>query len=77
MNNLAPMITIKLSASSYIYWHKQILPLLSYQHLLPHVDRSQTMPPQLINSSGKEVINPEYTTWIQEEHQAIIILNAS
>ncbi|KAJ0881645.1 putative transcription factor interactor and regulator CCHC(Zn) family [Helianthus annuus] len=77
MNALAPMITIKLSTSNYIYWHKQILPLLSHQHLLSHVDGSLPIPPQMIQSNDKQVINPEYTTWLQEEQQAIIILNAS
>uniref|UniRef100_A0A251RWD9 Putative zinc finger, CCHC-type n=1 Tax=Helianthus annuus TaxID=4232 RepID=A0A251RWD9_HELAN len=77
MNGLAPMIAIKLSGSNYIYWHKQMLPILSYQHLLPHVDGSQIAPPPTITKNDKEVDNPEYFSWIQAEQQAIISINAS
>ncbi|MFS7982551.1 hypothetical protein Hanom_Chr10g00964211 [Helianthus anomalus] len=77
MNGLAPMIAIKLSGSNYIYWHKQMLPILSYQHLLPHVDGSQIAPPPTITKNDKEVDNPEYFSWIHAEQQAIITINAS
>ncbi|KAL9993023.1 putative transcription factor interactor and regulator CCHC(Zn) family [Helianthus debilis subsp. tardiflorus] len=77
MNGLGPMITIKLSTSNYIYWHKQILPLLSIQNLLSHVDGSKTAPPQMIENNNKQVLNPDFSTWMHEEQQDIIILNAS
>ncbi|KAJ0530434.1 putative transcription factor interactor and regulator CCHC(Zn) family [Helianthus annuus] len=77
MTNLAPMIAIKLSSSNYICWRTQMLPILRYQHLLPHVDGSQSAPTPVLTNNGKEVDNPDYVTWIQHEQQAIIILNAS
>ncbi|KAJ0912824.1 putative transcription factor interactor and regulator CCHC(Zn) family [Helianthus annuus] len=78
MPGLAPMISIKLTSSNFIYWRTQMRPLLTHQHLLPHVDGSQTAPPPFLTSNDKkETINPEYTTWIQQEQQAIILLNAS
>ncbi|KAM0031634.1 putative protein kinase RLK-Pelle-L-LEC family [Helianthus debilis subsp. tardiflorus] len=54
-----------------------MLPILSYQHLLPHVDGSQIAPPPTITKNDKEVDNPEYFSWIQAEQQAIISINAS
>ncbi|KAD3641226.1 hypothetical protein E3N88_30450 [Mikania micrantha] len=54
-----------------------MIPLLSYQQLLSHVDGTQNAPPPLITNNDKSVDNPAYITWIQAEQQAIIILNAS
>ncbi|KAJ0888624.1 hypothetical protein HanRHA438_Chr09g0404021 [Helianthus annuus] len=71
------MIAIKLSSSNYIYWRTQMLPLLSYQQLLSHVDGTQTAPPPSITTNDKEVNNPDYLTWYKDEEQAIILLNAS
>ncbi|KAJ0853298.1 putative RNA-directed DNA polymerase [Helianthus annuus] len=77
MTGLAPMIAIKLSSDNYICWRTQMLPLITYQGLLPHVDGSLSPPPITIKTDNKEVQNPEFATWTREEQQTIILLNAS
>ncbi|KAJ0702280.1 putative transcription factor interactor and regulator CCHC(Zn) family [Helianthus annuus] len=77
MSSLAPMIAIKLSPTNYINWRTQMLPILKYQFLLPHVDGTLSPPSPTVKSNDKEVQNPEYATWVRDEQQAIILLNAS
>ncbi|KAJ0926327.1 putative RNA-directed DNA polymerase [Helianthus annuus] len=77
MAGLAPMITIKLCSTNFIGWRTQMMPIITYQGLLPHIDGSLSPPPPLIKSGEKDVTNPDYTTWAREEQQAIILLNAS
>ncbi|KAC9748329.1 hypothetical protein E3N88_45306 [Mikania micrantha] len=55
-----------------------MIPLLSYQHLLHHIDGSKTAPASFIQSNEKAIDKqPLYLQWVQEEQQAIIILKAS
>ncbi|KAM0067602.1 putative RNA-directed DNA polymerase [Helianthus debilis subsp. tardiflorus] len=76
-NGLAPMIAIKLTPNNYISWRTQMVPILSIQQLLSHVDGSLTPPTPTIISGEKEITNPSHTSWIRDEQQAIILLNAS
>ncbi|KAJ0808389.1 putative transcription factor interactor and regulator CCHC(Zn) family [Helianthus annuus] len=76
-NGLAPMIAIKLTPNNYISWRTQMVPILSIQQLLSHVDGSLTPPTPTILSGEKEITNPSHTSWIRDEQQAIILLNAS
>ncbi|KAJ0913232.1 putative RNA-directed DNA polymerase [Helianthus annuus] len=77
MTNFTPMITLKLNSSNYLYWRIQMLPLLSLQQLLPHVDGTSTIPPKTISSNDKVVDNPEFSEWVQNEQKTLILLNAS
>ncbi|KAJ0754857.1 putative transcription factor interactor and regulator CCHC(Zn) family [Helianthus annuus] len=77
MTGLAPMIAIKLSPTNYINWRTQMLPIITYQQLLPHIDGSQSAPSPLVRSGNKDVPNPDYAEWARNEQQAIILLNAS
>ncbi|KAJ0521080.1 hypothetical protein HanIR_Chr10g0466741 [Helianthus annuus] len=74
---LASMIVTKLSSSNCIYRRTQMLPILTYQQLFPHVDGSLSPPSPLITSNGKQVQNPDYATWAKDEQHAIILFNAS
>ncbi|KAM0058932.1 putative RNA-directed DNA polymerase [Helianthus debilis subsp. tardiflorus] len=71
------MITLKLSSTNYLYWKNQILPLLSYQKLIGHVDGSIASPPATITTDGKESVNPKHTDWLDADQRAILILNSS
>uniref|UniRef100_A0A251UMJ3 Putative ribonuclease H-like domain-containing protein n=1 Tax=Helianthus annuus TaxID=4232 RepID=A0A251UMJ3_HELAN len=54
-----------------------MLPIITYQGLLPHIDGSLSPPSLMIKSGEKDVVNPDYTSWARDEQQAIILLNAS
>ncbi|XP_022040382.1 uncharacterized protein LOC110942930 [Helianthus annuus] len=77
MTGLATMIAIKLNSTNYICWRTQMLPIITYQELLPHIDGSLSAPSPLITLDNKQVPNPDYASWARNEQQAIILLNAS
>ncbi|KAM0033819.1 hypothetical protein Hdeb2414_s0016g00490351 [Helianthus debilis subsp. tardiflorus] len=77
MATILNMITIKLSSTNYLYWKNQILPLLAYQKLVSHVDGSRSPPSSTITVEAKEVSNPDYATWLDEDQRAVLILNSS
>ncbi|KAM0042241.1 putative transcription factor interactor and regulator CCHC(Zn) family [Helianthus debilis subsp. tardiflorus] len=76
-NGLAPMIALKLTPNNYISWRTQMVPIVSIQQLLSHVDGSLTPPTPTILSGEKEIINSHHTSLIRDEQQTIILLNAS
>ncbi|KAI3765987.1 hypothetical protein L2E82_16034 [Cichorium intybus] len=77
MNTLLHMIPIKLSSANYLLWLNQMTPLLSYQKLMDHVIGSSPVPAKTITVDNKEVENPAYSTWMNLDQQAIILLNSS
>ncbi|KAI3719151.1 hypothetical protein L6452_20045 [Arctium lappa] len=77
LNTLLHMLTIKLSSSNYLLWRNQIIPILSYQNLLRHVDGSATAPSPTIVQDDKEVANPDIPLWLAADQRTIIVLHAS
>lgn len=52
------MMTIKLSSTNYLLWRNNILPIFTYQKLLPHLNGTSTAPPAIITVAEKEAPNP-------------------
>ncbi|KAJ9538664.1 hypothetical protein OSB04_031397 [Centaurea solstitialis] len=77
LNTLLHMLIIKLSSTNYLLWKNQMLPILSYQNLLCHVDGSTVAPPPLLSQpDGKTIDNPDYISWVTNQ-KTTIILHAS
>ncbi|KAK9060122.1 hypothetical protein SSX86_020826 [Deinandra increscens subsp. villosa] len=68
---------IKLSSTNFLVWRQQMVTILSFQKLLGHVDGSSPMPPTVIASGDKDVANPAYDAWVQEEDKAVLLLQNS
>ncbi|KAK9068374.1 hypothetical protein SSX86_012487 [Deinandra increscens subsp. villosa] len=68
---------IKLDSSTYLLWRNQLLPILTFQNLLPHIDGTAVAPPENVTSGDKPAPNPEYKTWKDNDQQTVIILHAS
>ncbi|KAI3510913.1 hypothetical protein L1887_18051 [Cichorium endivia] len=77
MNTILHMITNRLSSSNYLLWKSQMLPLLSYQNLLRHVDGSLAAPPSELLTDEKSSPNPAYASWLSVDQRAVILLQAS
>lgn len=77
MNTILHLITIRLSSTNYLLWVNQMTPLLSYQHLLGHVDGSSNAPPPSITVDNKTTVNPELAEWQAADQRALILLQAS
>ncbi|GKB04384.1 retrovirus-related pol polyprotein from transposon TNT 1-94 [Tanacetum coccineum] len=64
LNTIIHMLTIKLGSSNYLSWKNQIIPILSYQNLLNHVDGTGITPPSTRREADKTVDNPDYSAWV-------------
>ncbi|CAL8081497.1 unnamed protein product [Prunus armeniaca] len=66
MNTLTPAmvvaVSIKLDRTNYSLWLAQFLPILKSRDLMGFVDGSHECPPKHL--SGSTIVNPAYTTWI-------------
>ena len=69
MATILHVISIKLHSSNYLLWRNQMIPLLSYQKLMSHVDGSAASPSATIIADNKELPNPVYTTWLETDQQ--------
>lgn len=77
MNTILHLITNRLSSSNYLLWKNQMIPLLTYQNLLGHVDGTLPAPDPVILTAEKFMPNPAFTAWISADQRAIILLQAS
>lgn len=77
LNTLIHMLTIKLNSTNYLLWKNQMLPILSYQTLLSHVDGSENPPPPTITRENTQVANPDFAQWLITDQRTVIILHAS
>ncbi|PWA54489.1 ribonuclease H-like domain-containing protein [Artemisia annua] len=77
LNTIIHMLTIKLGSSNYLLWKNQIIPILSYQNLLSHVDGTGITPPSTRLEADKTVDNPAYSAWVLANQKTVIILQAS
>lgn len=71
------MLTIKLGSFKYLLWKNQIIPILSYQNLLNHVDGTGIAPPSTRLEADKTFDNPDYSAWVLADQKTVIILHAS
>ncbi|KAJ9556147.1 hypothetical protein OSB04_010761 [Centaurea solstitialis] len=77
LNTIIHMLTIKLGSTNYLLWKNQIIPILSYQNLLNHVDGTGIAPPSTRLEADKIVDNPDYSAWVLADQKTVIILHAS
>nr|KAJ0209912.1 hypothetical protein LSAT_V11C400165660 [Lactuca sativa] len=77
LNTVMHLITIRLSSSNYLLWKNQLLPLLTYQNLVGHVDGSSLPPAATITKDGKTEPNPALPTWHAADQRVVILLQAS
>lgn len=71
------MMTIKLSSTNYLIWRNNILPIFTYQKLLPHLNGTSTTPPAIITVAEKEAPNPAAVEWAKSDQRAVILLQSS
>ena len=77
LSTILHMLTIKLSADNYLLWHKQMVPLLSYQQLTGYVDGSIPKPSSTITTDKVISANPAYTKWVAADQRALILIQSS
>lgn len=77
MNTLMHLMTIRLSPSNYLLWKSQLIPLLTHQSLLGHVDGTSAAPPTELLVNDKPAPNPAFAAWLAADQRAVIILQAS
>lgn len=54
-----------------------MLPLLTYQKLLPQIDGTSPKPSKTIEIDSESAPNPAYSVWTELDQRAVIILNSS
>lgn len=62
LNTPVHLLSIKLSSSNYLVWRSQVVPVLTSYDLLSHVDGSSVALPTSIDSDGKSIPNPTFTS---------------
>ena len=72
ISTIIHMLNIKLNSTNYLLWSKQMLPLLTYQQLLPYVDGSSPKPAATIVSGDTSTANPVYAKWIAANQKALL-----
>ncbi|KAM0038292.1 putative perakine reductase [Helianthus debilis subsp. tardiflorus] len=74
VSHLSP---IKLSADNFLVWRNHMTLLVGLHTLSHHIDGSSSQPSKTIISEEKEITNPQYTSWVQADRQAsLLILSA-
>ncbi|KAJ0896607.1 putative RNA-directed DNA polymerase [Helianthus annuus] len=74
VSHLSP---IKLSADNYLVWRNHMTLLVGLHTLSHHIDGSSSQTSKTIVSEEKEITNPQYTSWVQADRKAsLLILSA-
>nr|XP_016476098.1 PREDICTED: uncharacterized protein LOC107797702 [Nicotiana tabacum] len=84
LNHAHNFISIKLTATNYLFWRTQLLPFLRGQNLHGFIDGSHPCPPSHVsvaNATGDgsqtTTINPDYAVWIQQDQLILSLLISS
>ncbi|KAM0069449.1 putative RNA-directed DNA polymerase [Helianthus debilis subsp. tardiflorus] len=75
--SLTNLIPIKLSSSNYLLWKGQMEPLLHLQDLASHIDGSAEPPAPTITKDGNSSPNPLYSSWLNNDRRAVVLINAT
>ncbi|KAJ0939438.1 putative RNA-directed DNA polymerase [Helianthus annuus] len=65
---------IKLSADNYLVWRNHMTILVGLHQLSQHIDGSSSSPSETIKSDAKDIPNPEYRSWLQNDRKASLLL---
>jgi hypothetical protein len=68
----------KLEGPNYLGWKTQFMPILRTHELVGIVDGTEPCPDKLIiDSSGKEILNPEFTIWNRKDQCILSWINVT
>ena len=78
-NTMVHMITIKLSATNFLLWKSQLLPLLQCQVCLGFVDGSLQQPSETLPNitNGTSIPNPKFLEWKLKDQRILSMLLSS
>ncbi|KAM0024636.1 hypothetical protein Hdeb2414_s0022g00618071 [Helianthus debilis subsp. tardiflorus] len=65
---------IKLSADNYLVWRNHMTILVGLHQLSHHIDGSSSSPSETIKSEDKDIPNPKYLPWLQNDRKASLLL---
>jgi hypothetical protein len=72
------MITIKLSATNFLLWKSQLIPLLQCQGCIGFIDGSLQQPNETITTTdGTSTVNPEFLEWKLKDQRILSLLLSS
>jgi hypothetical protein len=77
LNSFIHMLSIKLGSTNYVLWKNHMVPILTYQNLIHHVDSLATATSPTIAQAEKLVDNPDYKAWTSVDQRTVIVLHAS
>ncbi|XP_019193791.1 PREDICTED: uncharacterized protein LOC109187873 [Ipomoea nil] len=71
-------ISLKLTATNYLFWRAQLVPFLRGQNLYGYVDGTLPCPPEtLAGTSTTPAINPLHAIWVQQDQSILSMLMSS
>ncbi|KAF5812981.1 putative RNA-directed DNA polymerase [Helianthus annuus] len=74
LNSVPHLSPIKLSADNYLVWRNHMTILVGLHQLSPHIDGSSSSPSETIKSDDKDIPNPKYHSWLQNDRKASLLL---
>ena len=81
ISSVTSLITIRLTRDNFLLWKTQAAPALRAVHLYGYVDGTTAAPPATLTegtgADAKEVPNPEYLRWYQQDQLVLIALLGS
>jgi hypothetical protein len=81
IHSITSLITIRLTRDNFLLWKTQAAPALRAAHLYGYVDGTNPAPPPTITegtgTNAKEVANPEFLRWYQQDQLVLIALLGS
>ncbi|PRQ50087.1 putative RNA-directed DNA polymerase [Rosa chinensis] len=78
VQNLGPVIPVRLTETNYLLWKSVFLPVLHKYHLLSIVDGSEPCPPEkVLSPSGELILNDAFVSWFERDQQLLIWINST
>ncbi|XP_019156913.1 PREDICTED: uncharacterized protein LOC109153500 [Ipomoea nil] len=80
LNQAHHYVSIKLTASNFLFWRAQLVPFLRGQNLYGFVDGTTACPPEFMAASSSDAppaINPAHALWIQQDQSILSMLFSS
>ncbi|XP_019196066.1 PREDICTED: uncharacterized protein LOC109189899 [Ipomoea nil] len=74
-------VSLKLTATNYLFWRAQLVPFLRGQNLYGFVDGTSVCPSEFLpspsSSTVSPTVNPLYTDWVQQDQSISSMLYSS
>ncbi|GKV27133.1 hypothetical protein SLEP1_g36338 [Rubroshorea leprosula] len=65
-HQMASLVSVKLSSSNFLLWKSQIYPLIRSAQIMHHLEE-EVAPTMTMIKDEKEVLNPEYEVWLNND----------